>query len=215
MMVTCLAYCLDQEFWKAIDYLKEQVRVLKEQQEKDKRILLSNHQRMRLGNNPLSAMEKEDNEALAILRAKHERIVMEMVEHVEYGQLQEAVKSNEGLLQSLALAVQRYTYYERQLGKKADEVDKKVEEPKQALGELDRDSLGKMEFTMEEPATEDLEPRDVEVDIAQDLGASGGKIIIPDLPYGWWATERGLCQKLLQKCCNCPSSQASKKTSIR
>ena len=47
-MVTCLAYCLDQELWKAIDYLKEQVRVLEEQQEKDKRILLDNHQRMRL-----------------------------------------------------------------------------------------------------------------------------------------------------------------------
>ena len=44
-MLTCLAYCLDQELWKAIDYLKEQVRVLKEQQEKDKRILLDNHQR--------------------------------------------------------------------------------------------------------------------------------------------------------------------------
>jgi endonuclease/exonuclease/phosphatase (EEP) superfamily protein YafD len=47
-MVTCLAYCLDQELWKAIDYLKEQVRVLKEQQEKDQRILLDNRQRMRL-----------------------------------------------------------------------------------------------------------------------------------------------------------------------
>ena len=47
-MATCLAYCLDQELWKAIDYLKEQVRVLKEQQEKDKRILLDNRQRMRL-----------------------------------------------------------------------------------------------------------------------------------------------------------------------
>ena len=44
----CLAYYLDQELWKAIDYLKEQVRVLKEQQEKDQRILLDNHQRMRL-----------------------------------------------------------------------------------------------------------------------------------------------------------------------
>ena len=47
-MLTCLAYCLDQELWKAIDYLKEQVKILKEQQEKDKRILLDNHQRMRL-----------------------------------------------------------------------------------------------------------------------------------------------------------------------
>jgi putative transposase len=47
-LVTCLAYCLDKELRKAIEYLKEQVRVLKEQQEEDKRILLSNHQRMRL-----------------------------------------------------------------------------------------------------------------------------------------------------------------------
>jgi len=47
-LVTCLAYCVDRELWKAIDYLKEQVKVLKEQQEKDKRILLSNQQRTRL-----------------------------------------------------------------------------------------------------------------------------------------------------------------------
>jgi len=47
-MLTCLAYCLDQELWKVIEYLKEQVRVLKEQQEKDKRILLDNRQRTRL-----------------------------------------------------------------------------------------------------------------------------------------------------------------------
>ena len=33
-MVTCLAYCVDKELRKAIEYLKEQVRVLKEQQEK-------------------------------------------------------------------------------------------------------------------------------------------------------------------------------------
>ena len=47
-LVTCLAYCADRELWKAIEYLKEQVRVLKEQQEKDKRILLNNPQRIRL-----------------------------------------------------------------------------------------------------------------------------------------------------------------------
>jgi len=47
-LVTCLAYCVDKELWKAIDYLKEQVRVLKEQQDKDKRILLDNRQRIRL-----------------------------------------------------------------------------------------------------------------------------------------------------------------------
>lgn len=129
-----------------------------------------------LGNNLLSAMEKEDGEAIAILRAKHERVVMEMVEHVRYSQLQEAIKSKEGLLQSLALAVQRYTYYERQLGKKADEIEKTIP----ALGELDRDSLDKMKFAMKEP---EMAPREIEVDIATDAFAqaaqalNGGKIL--------------------------------------
>jgi len=47
-LITCLAYCVDKELWKAIDYLKEQVRVLQELQETDKRILLNNCQRIRL-----------------------------------------------------------------------------------------------------------------------------------------------------------------------
>ncbi|MBK6612849.1 MAG: insecticidal toxin protein [Ottowia sp.] len=123
-----------------------------------------------LGNSLLSAMEKEDGEALAILRAKHERAMLEMVEHVRYAQWQEAIKAKEGLLQTLALAVQRYTYYERQLGKKADEIEKSIPE----LGKFDGDGLEKMKFAMQEPT---VAPREIEVDIAQDLGASGGKII--------------------------------------
>lgn len=123
-----------------------------------------------LGNNLLSAMEKVDGEAMAILRAKHEHIVMEMVEHVRYAQLQEAIKSKEGLLKSLALAVQRYTYYERQLGKKTDEVEKAIPE----LGELDKDSVDKMKFAMKE---QEVGLREIEVDIAQDLGDAGGKMI--------------------------------------
>ena len=47
-MITCVAYCVDRELYRAIDYLKERVRVLLEQQGKEKRILLDNHQRMRL-----------------------------------------------------------------------------------------------------------------------------------------------------------------------
>lgn len=123
-----------------------------------------------LGNNLLMAMEKEDNENLAVLRAKHERIVLEMVEHVKYSQLQEVIKSKEGLLKSLALAVQRYNYYERQLGKKPDEIERGIP----ILGELDKDSLDKMKFSMKEP---EMSLQEIEVDIAQDLGASGGKII--------------------------------------
>jgi hypothetical protein len=48
-LITCLACCIDKELYKAIDYLREQVRVLVEQQEKqNKRILLTNSQRMRV-----------------------------------------------------------------------------------------------------------------------------------------------------------------------
>jgi hypothetical protein len=48
-LVGCIAYCIDKEIYKAIDYLREQVRVLIEHQEKDsKRIILTNSQRMRV-----------------------------------------------------------------------------------------------------------------------------------------------------------------------
>jgi len=48
-LITCLAYCIDKELYKAIDYLREQVRVLVEHQEKqDKRIRLTNSQRIRV-----------------------------------------------------------------------------------------------------------------------------------------------------------------------
>ena len=123
-----------------------------------------------LGNSLLSAMEKEDGEAMALLRAKHERAVMEMVEHVKYGQLQEAIKSKEGLLQTLALAVQRYMFYEKQLGRKADDIEKAIP----VLNELDHDSLQKMKFAMQEPV---MALRDIEVDIAEEFQKSGGKVI--------------------------------------
>ena len=85
-------------------------------------------------------MEKEDGEALGLLRAKHERAILELVEQVKYGQLQEAIKAREGLLGSLALAVQRYTYYELQLGRSLDDIQKAIPE----LDELDDAALDKM-----------------------------------------------------------------------
>ena len=48
-LVTCLAYCIDKELYKAIDYLGEQVRVLVEHQENQaNRIRLTNRPRMRV-----------------------------------------------------------------------------------------------------------------------------------------------------------------------
>jgi hypothetical protein len=129
-----------------------------------------------LGNNLLSAMEKEDGEAMALLRAKHERVIMGMTEQVKYGQLQEAVKAKEGLFKSLALAVHRYTFYERQLGRKAEDIKKALPE----LNELDTASLDKMKLAMAEP---EVAMRDIDVDIASDAFAqaagalSGGKLL--------------------------------------
>ncbi|MGV3466172.1 MAG: hypothetical protein ACO1OT_12870, partial [Heyndrickxia sp.] len=73
-------------------------------------------------------------------------------------------------LQSLALAVQRYTFYERQLGKKQEEIEAGIPE----LEELDNEGLSRMRFAMTEPQ---LALRDIDVEISQDLGASGGKIV--------------------------------------
>ncbi len=120
-----------------------------------------------LGNNLLSAIEKEDNEALAILRARHEKVILGLAETVKYGQWQETIKNREGLELSLENAVQRYIYYERLLGKQ--EGDIAIPE----LDGLDGDGLEKFKFGSAEPT---LKRRPIDMDIAQDLGSSGGKI---------------------------------------
>jgi hypothetical protein len=121
-----------------------------------------------LGNNLVSAIEKEDNEALAILRARHERVILGMVETTKYSQWQEAIKTREGLEKSLLNADRRYMYYERLLGKQQNEI--KIPE----LDALDTEGLFRMKLKADEP---EVTPRNIEVDIAQDLGASGGKVI--------------------------------------
>ena len=118
----------------------------------------------------LSAMEKEEGEALGVLRAKHEGAMLKAVEGVKYAQLQEATKAKEGVGQTLAQAVARYTYFERQLGTPSDDITKAIP----VLDDLDRDALGNFKFAMKEPA---VTPRDVPMDIAQDFGGSGGKIV--------------------------------------
>ena len=48
-LITYIAYCIDKELYNAIDYLKTQVEVLIEHQEKqNKRIILTNSQRIRV-----------------------------------------------------------------------------------------------------------------------------------------------------------------------
>lgn len=123
-----------------------------------------------LGNGLLSAIEKEDNEALAILRARHERLILEKAEMVRYAQWQEAIKAREGLRKSLLNAAQRYMYYEQLLGTK--ESDIKIPDD---LEQPDRAALEKMKLKATEPV---VPPREIQVDIAQGAeGITGGKKI--------------------------------------
>lgn len=118
-----------------------------------------------LGNQLLSAMEKEDNETISILRAQHERTILESVEAVKYSQLQEAIKAREALEKSIANAAQRYTYYERLLGKQESEI--KVP----SLDAIDQTALEKLKFKASEP---EVALRPIAVDIAADLSGEGG-----------------------------------------
>jgi hypothetical protein len=130
-----------------------------------------------LGNTLLGVLEKEDAEALALLRARHERAVLDMAEQVRYAQVQEARKATEGLLRSLDMAAQRYVFHERQLGRTAEEMAKAVP----ALAELDREGLLKFRFDdADEPV---VGVRTLEFDIAtgpfaQAAGLlAGGKLL--------------------------------------
>jgi hypothetical protein len=70
-LVTCLAYCIDKELYKAIDYLREQVRVLVDHQEKqDKRILLTNSQRMRVAAKAKTAQPEDARAMYRIVYAR-------------------------------------------------------------------------------------------------------------------------------------------------
>ncbi|MFI5540664.1 hypothetical protein ACIA5H_30150 [Nocardia sp. NPDC051900] len=113
-----------------------------------------------LGANLLSALEKEDGEALTLLRARHERTLATLTEHVKYGQLQEAVKAREGLVGSLNTAVTRYAFYEQQLGRALGD----IEIPE--LDELDIKALAEFNLQAAEPS---IAKRDVPIDIAGDV----------------------------------------------
>jgi hypothetical protein len=122
-----------------------------------------------LASTMLSAIEKQDGEALSLLRARQERLLLGLGETVRYGQWQEAIKNRESLETSILNAAERLIYYERLLGKQANEVT--VPE----LEELDLDAFAKMKLRAAEPA---LAPQQIAIDIASDPDgiASGKKI---------------------------------------
>ncbi len=118
---------------------------------------------------PRGHTEKEDGEALSVLRSRHERQLSELGEQVRYAQLQESVKSHEAVVATMHGAITRYAYYERQLGRDLEDI--KVPE----LDELDVAALAKFALKVEEPL---LLQRDVPMDIATDLvSEAGGRIL--------------------------------------
>ncbi|WP_163670547.1 hypothetical protein [Adonisia turfae] len=133
-----------------------------------------------LGNSLLSAIEKEDNEALSLLRSRHEQIILELTESLKYAQWQEAITSRKSLQNSLAIAVQRYSYYELQLGKKEQDIKSSI--PTLENIDIDFESLGNMNFSTTD---ESVKTRKVSVDIAKSTSAdiaqifSGGKLLSP------------------------------------
>ncbi len=133
-----------------------------------------------LGNQLLSAMEKEESEALSVLRAKHERAILELTEQVRYAQWQEAIKSREALEKSLASAVLRYIYYERQLGRKEGEIREQIKPALEAFAELDRRRLERMEPVEDSDSGVEasLQERPIEVDIANDLFAQVAQFLV-------------------------------------
>lgn len=128
-----------------------------------------------LGAGMLAAIEKQDGEALALLRAGHERSALEAAEQVRYGQFQEASKNREALLRGFELALERYAFYERQLGKKDAEIFASIP----ALKDLDPKELAALNLKVVEPV---VTGRPLDVDIAPPsaiagLVPSGGQLV--------------------------------------
>lgn len=118
-----------------------------------------------LGAALLSAIEKQDGEALGMLRAQHEVSTLELARTVKFAQWQEAVKSREALEVSISTARARHTNYQRLLG--VPEGDISYED----LTALDVAGLATGRFTSHEPV---VEPGDVDVDIDPSAQTPGG-----------------------------------------
>ena len=108
-----------------------------------------------LGGGLLSAIEKEDTEAMALLRSKHEQIALTLAETLKYAHWQEAIKSREALEVSLSNTTQRYLHYQSLLGKEPSDI---LDIPE--LDSLDIAALSKANYAQTEPDKNALEPVD-------------------------------------------------------
>ena len=103
-----------------------------------------------LGANLLSAIEKQDNESISLLRAQHENTILGLANVMKYSQWQEAQKATQALQFSLATATQRYSYYQKLLGR----TDAQIQSSIPQLDALDQGSLQNLNFSQTDPSSE-------------------------------------------------------------
>ena len=127
-----------------------------------------------LGASMLTAMEKQDNESMALLRAKHENTILSLANVVKYSHWQEAAKSTQSLQMSLNSAIQRYSYYQKLLGR----TDAQITSSLPQLDPLDQGGLDNLRFTQGDLSSEPqmgLDP--INPDISQDAtSVSDGEV---------------------------------------
>lgn len=122
-----------------------------------------------LGTALLSAIEKEDGEALQILRAQHERAILQLAEQTRYAAVQEAAKSREALERTLASSAARWTHFKRLLGEEAAALP--------GLDPLDLDALEALRLRPREP---EMAEADIVYGLAQGLGGDlQGRVLNP------------------------------------
>ena len=127
-----------------------------------------------LGANLLSVIEKQDNESLSLLRAQHESTILNLANVVKYSQWQEAQKATQGLQSSFDNLVQRYSYYQKLLGRTDAQITSSIPQ----LDPLDLGTLENLNFSQTDASSEPTMPLDtIDPQISQDsLSVSDGGI---------------------------------------
>ena len=127
-----------------------------------------------LGANLLAAIEKQDNESISLLRAQHENTILNLTKVVKYAQWQDAQKATQALQGTLASAVQRYSYYQKLLGRSDSQIASGIPQ----LDALDLGSLENFNFTQTDPSNEPTMSLDaINPDISQNsLSVSDGGV---------------------------------------
>jgi hypothetical protein len=118
-----------------------------------------------IGSGLQMAIEKQDNEALALLRAQQEKAIVQLANTVKYAQWQEAQKATQALRLTLATAVQRYAYYQKLVGRSDSDIQNTIP----PLEALDIGSLQNLNFTQSDDSGEpQMKLAAITPDIAQD-----------------------------------------------